>query len=195
MYLSELASQGYFDQPEFLNYLKYLEYWRKDGYVQYITWVSFPASPKRHRVGARVGGWNDNPVAGREGRGWKVDEEGVEHSRDKDELNEIEWEEGDGGLGRKRRGEEEEANDSYPTCLAYLTLLQSPLFRERLRDPIFAKDIERIGVRHHETWYVHLFSFSFLLPPSFFLQPFNPILDSPPYPSWILIHPSDDMSI
>ena len=42
----------------------------------------------------------------------------------------------------------------YPTCLAHLTLLQSPLFRERLRDPIFAKDIERIGVRHHETWCV-----------------------------------------
>ena len=37
MYLSELASQGYFDQPDFLNYLDYLEYWRKDGYVQYIT--------------------------------------------------------------------------------------------------------------------------------------------------------------
>jgi len=55
---------------------------------------------------------------------------------------------------RRREREEEEANGSYPTCLAYLTLLQSPLFRERLRDPIFAKDIERIGSRLHETWYV-----------------------------------------
>jgi hypothetical protein len=81
-------------------------------------------------------------------------------------LNEKKGTEDLGGRGEE---EEEEADGSYPTCLAYLTLLQSPLFRERLRDPIFAKDIERIGSRHHETWYVHLFSFSFLLPPSFFL--------------------------
>jgi mediator of RNA polymerase II transcription subunit 31 len=38
MYLSELALQGYFDKPEFLNYLRYLEYWRGEGYVQYIRY-------------------------------------------------------------------------------------------------------------------------------------------------------------
>jgi mediator of RNA polymerase II transcription subunit 31 len=43
LYLSELGAQGYFDKPEFLNYLKYLEYWRQDGYVQYIRYaVSVP---------------------------------------------------------------------------------------------------------------------------------------------------------
>lgn len=60
--------------------------------------------------------------------------------------------------GRARLKREDEADSSYPTCLAYLNLLQSPLFRERLRDPIFAQDIQRIGARHHETWYVPLFS-------------------------------------
>jgi hypothetical protein len=85
----------------------------------------------------------------------------------------VEYDRESGRTGRKEGTkvllggrEEEEADGSYPTCLAYLTLLQSPLFRERLRDPIFGKDIERIGSRHHETWYVHLFSFSSLLPPS-----------------------------
>jgi hypothetical protein len=63
--------------------------------------------------------------------------------------------------------EEKRTDVRYPTCLAYLTLLQSPLFRERLRDPIFAKDIERIGERHHETWYVP--SSLFPLSLSFFL--------------------------
>jgi len=63
-----------------------------------------------------------------------------------------------------RRKEGKETDIRYPTSLAYLTLLQSPLFRERLRDPIFAKDIERIGARNHETWYVpSASSLSFLL--------------------------------
>jgi hypothetical protein len=30
------------------------------------------------------------------------------------------------------------------------------MFRERLKDPIFVKEIYRIGQRHHETWYVFL---------------------------------------
>jgi hypothetical protein len=77
-------------------------------------------------------------------------------------------------------GEEQAADVRYPTSLAYLTLLQSPLFRERLRDPIFAKDIERIGSRHHETWYVHLFSSSFR-PPSL------SVLDPSPFVLYILI--------
>lgn len=50
------------------------------------------------------------------------------------------------------------ANGRYPTCLAYLTLLQSEMFRDRLRDPGFAKELYRIGQRHHETWYVFAFT-------------------------------------
>jgi len=42
----------------------------------------------------------------------------------------------------------------YPTCLVYLTLLQQPLFRERLHDPVFVGELVRVGVRHHETWRV-----------------------------------------
>lgn len=45
----------------------------------------------------------------------------------------------------------------YPTCLVYLTLLQQPLFRERLKDPLFAPELVRIGTRHHETWSVSIF--------------------------------------
>jgi hypothetical protein len=71
------------------------------------------------------------------------------------------------------------ADIRYPTSLAYLTLLQSPLFRERLRDPIFAKDIERIGARHHETWYVL---------PFFFLLSFFFLSLLPPYLNSTLIH-------
>lgn len=36
LYLRELSTQGYLDRPEFLNYLKYLEYWREPSYVQFV---------------------------------------------------------------------------------------------------------------------------------------------------------------
>lgn len=39
MYLAELSGQGYLDQPEFINYLNYLDYWRDPEYVQFITYV------------------------------------------------------------------------------------------------------------------------------------------------------------
>jgi len=32
------------------------------------------------------------------------------------------------------------------------------MFRDRLRDPGFAKELYRIGQRHHETWYVFVFT-------------------------------------
>ena len=89
-------------------------------------------------------------------------------SRDKEEVYERR---GYDDLVEKeecRRKEGKETDDRYPTSLAYLTLLRSPLFRERLRDPIFAKDIERIGARNHETWYVP--SFVFLLYSFLFLS-------------------------
>ncbi|ORY31787.1 SOH1-domain-containing protein [Naematelia encephala] len=79
LYLQELFVQKYFAQKEFLNYLKYLEYWREPEYVQFIT---------------------------------------------------------------------------YPTCLVFLTLLQSESFRARLADPGFVTELCRIGQRHHETWRV-----------------------------------------
>lgn len=37
MYLHELFRQQYFEQEEMLNYLKYLEYWRKPEYVKFIV--------------------------------------------------------------------------------------------------------------------------------------------------------------
>jgi mediator of RNA polymerase II transcription subunit 31 len=37
MYLTELHAQEYLDKEEFLNYLTYLEYWRKPEYVQFIV--------------------------------------------------------------------------------------------------------------------------------------------------------------
>ena len=39
MYLHELHRQQYFEQEEMLNYLKYLEYWRKPDYVKFIVYV------------------------------------------------------------------------------------------------------------------------------------------------------------
>ena len=39
MYLHELCTQKYLDKPEFLNYLKYLEYWREPVYVRFIVSV------------------------------------------------------------------------------------------------------------------------------------------------------------
>ena len=37
MYLHELFRQQYFEQEEMLNYLKYLEYWRRPEYVKFIV--------------------------------------------------------------------------------------------------------------------------------------------------------------
>ena len=35
-YLQSLAQQGFFGQPEFVNYLKYLGYWRQREYARFI---------------------------------------------------------------------------------------------------------------------------------------------------------------
>ncbi|KIR38538.1 hypothetical protein I307_06566 [Cryptococcus deuterogattii 99/473] len=78
-YLHELHIQGYLGKPAFLNYLKYLEYWREPHYVRFII---------------------------------------------------------------------------YPTCLVYLTLLQTELFRSRLGDMGFITELMRVGSRHHATWRV-----------------------------------------
>ncbi|OXC81303.1 hypothetical protein J005_06594 [Cryptococcus neoformans] len=78
-YLHELHIQGYLEKPPFLNYLKYLEYWREPQYVRFII---------------------------------------------------------------------------YPTCLVYLTLLQTELFRSRLGDMGFITELMRVGARHHGTWRV-----------------------------------------
>jgi len=42
----------------------------------------------------------------------------------------------------------------YPTCLVYLTLLQTEAFRDRLGDGAFIGELMRVGKRHHETWCV-----------------------------------------
>lgn len=36
LYLHELHVQKYLDDPAFLEYLKYLDYWRKPEYVRFI---------------------------------------------------------------------------------------------------------------------------------------------------------------
>ncbi|KAL1413669.1 suppressor of hpr1 [Vanrija albida] len=38
LYLHELHVQRYFDDPAFLNYLEYLDYWRKPEYVRFIIY-------------------------------------------------------------------------------------------------------------------------------------------------------------
>ncbi|KAK8858900.1 hypothetical protein IAR55_003131 [Kwoniella newhampshirensis] len=43
---------------------------------------------------------------------------------------------------------------TYPTCLVYLTLLQTELFKSRLNDMGFINELIRVGTRHHETWRV-----------------------------------------
>ncbi|OCF39713.1 hypothetical protein I317_06506 [Kwoniella heveanensis CBS 569] len=43
---------------------------------------------------------------------------------------------------------------TYPTCLVYLTLIQTELFRSRLEDMGFIAELMRVGVKHHETWRV-----------------------------------------
>ncbi|WWC88316.1 uncharacterized protein L201_003224 [Kwoniella dendrophila CBS 6074] len=78
-YLHSLATQGYFAKETFINYLNYLQYWRKPEYVKFIM---------------------------------------------------------------------------YPTCLIYLTLLQSDQFRSRLSDLGFINELMRVGIKHHETWRV-----------------------------------------
>lgn len=35
-YLQELAQQGFFAKEEFINYLKYLLYWKEPAYVTFI---------------------------------------------------------------------------------------------------------------------------------------------------------------
>lgn len=35
-YLYNLAVEGYLDDPEFLNYLKYLGYWKEKEYVRFV---------------------------------------------------------------------------------------------------------------------------------------------------------------
>ncbi|WVQ84400.1 hypothetical protein IAT38_006552 [Cryptococcus sp. DSM 104549] len=40
----------------------------------------------------------------------------------------------------------------YPTCLVYLTLLQTELFRSRLGDMGFITELMRVGSQHHATW-------------------------------------------
>lgn len=37
-YLHALAQQGYFEKPEFINYLRYLNYWREREYIKFITY-------------------------------------------------------------------------------------------------------------------------------------------------------------
>lgn len=38
-YLYNLAVEGYLDDPAFLGYLKYLEYWKGMEYARFIKWV------------------------------------------------------------------------------------------------------------------------------------------------------------
>jgi mediator of RNA polymerase II transcription subunit 31 len=38
-YLHELAIQGYLEDPAFLNFLEYLEYWRAPEFAQHIVSV------------------------------------------------------------------------------------------------------------------------------------------------------------
>ncbi|WWC71091.1 uncharacterized protein I206_105044 [Kwoniella pini CBS 10737] len=78
-YIHSLAIQGYFSKKTFINYLNYLEYWRKPNYIKFII---------------------------------------------------------------------------YPTCLIYLTLLQSEIFRIRCSDIGFINELIRVGIKHHETWRV-----------------------------------------
>lgn len=102
-------------------------------------------------------------------KGNELNEKRTGRSSEKDIGRRSRVERGRERRKRKREERKRKANTSYPTCLAYLTLLRSPLFRERLRDPLFAKDLERLGLRHHETWYVCFFLF-FLLSSLFFLH-------------------------
>lgn len=44
------------------------------------------------------------------------------------------------------------ANNSYPTCLVYLTLLGQPKFRESMGDLGYVHLLMQKANRHHETW-------------------------------------------
>lgn len=35
---SGLAQNRYFDDPSFISYIKYLEYWRQPQYAKYLRW-------------------------------------------------------------------------------------------------------------------------------------------------------------
>ncbi|KAJ1727168.1 suppressor of hpr1 [Coemansia sp. Benny D160-2] len=37
-YVNIIAQQGYFDKPEFINYLKYLMYWRRPEYARFVVY-------------------------------------------------------------------------------------------------------------------------------------------------------------
>ena len=37
MYLHELSNRNYFDQDEFINYLKYLQYFKEPKYARYLV--------------------------------------------------------------------------------------------------------------------------------------------------------------
>ncbi|WVN90779.1 uncharacterized protein L203_106022 [Cryptococcus depauperatus CBS 7841] len=41
---------------------------------------------------------------------------------------------------------------TYPTCLVYLTLLQTELFRMRIADSGFIQELMRVATRYHATW-------------------------------------------
>src|SRR5712691_8769744 len=48
-YLHSLAQQGILYQPAFINYLKYLLYWKEKDYARFILWVfDFPPPPFWH---------------------------------------------------------------------------------------------------------------------------------------------------
>jgi hypothetical protein len=42
---SDLAKNQYFDDPSFINYLKYLRYWKEPSYIIYIQYS--PSSPSQ----------------------------------------------------------------------------------------------------------------------------------------------------
>lgn len=37
---SDLANEGYFEDPQFLRYLRYLHYWKQDPYVKFLMYAS-----------------------------------------------------------------------------------------------------------------------------------------------------------
>ncbi|KAJ2457396.1 suppressor of hpr1 [Coemansia sp. RSA 2424] len=37
-YINIIAQQGFFDKPEFVNYLKYLKYWQRPEYARFVVY-------------------------------------------------------------------------------------------------------------------------------------------------------------
>ncbi|KAJ2455266.1 suppressor of hpr1 [Coemansia sp. RSA 2336] len=37
-YITMIGQQGYFDKPEFINYLKYLKYWQRPEYARFVVY-------------------------------------------------------------------------------------------------------------------------------------------------------------